>query len=283
METMKKMTYMGNQKEIEGFLLVMYSIYTAGIIISAARPSLENWIDMSLIAALVSSWLLYICKFKNYRFRATYTSIMMQFSLILYTFFEWELRHALPVFIVFVVMVGLYGIAENIFLTLITTFIIFSYHIFVIKAIPLETARDAVALFQRLSNVMFVEFLVYVWTKRNYEGNRQLLDVIEELEKAENSKDDFVANVSHEIRTPINTICGMSEVILSEELPIPVKEKVQDIQRAGRNLMGVVSDILDFSELQSGEIEIEEEAYSISSTINDVINMAMAYKNDKKN
>ena len=279
---MEKMTYMGNQKKIEGFLLVMYTIYTGGIIISAARPSLENWTDMSLLAALLSSWILYICKFKDFRFRATYTSVMMQISLILYCIYEMELRHALPVFIVFVVMVGLYGIAENIFLTLITTLIIFFYHIFVVQTIPLETARDAVALFQRLSNVLFVEFLVYVWTKRNYEGSKQLLNVIEELEKAENSKDDFVANVSHEIRTPINTICGMSEVILNEELPFPVKEKVQDIQRAGRNLMGIVSDILDFSELQSGAIEIEEEAYNISSTINDVIHMAMAYKNDKK-
>ena len=226
MENMEKMTYMGNQKKIEVFLLVMYTIYTAGIIISAGRPSLENWIDISLIAALVSSWFLYFCKFKNYQFRATYTSVMMQISLILYTFYERELRYALPVFIVFVVMVGLYGIAENIFLTLITTIIVFFYHIFIIQTIPLHTARDIVSLIQRITNVWFVEFLVFVWTKRNYEGSKQLLNMIEELEKAENSKDDFVANVSHEIRTPINTICGMSEVILSEELSLTVKEKV---------------------------------------------------------
>ena len=86
---------------------------------------------------------------------------MMQISLILYTFYEPELRHALPVFIVFVVMVGLYGIAENIFLTLVTTLIVFAYHIFGIKAIPLETARDAVALFQRLSNVLFVDLRLF--------------------------------------------------------------------------------------------------------------------------
>ena len=76
--------------------------------------------------------------------------------------------------------------------------------------------------------------------------------MIDELKIVESSKDDFVANVSHEIRTPINTICGMSEIILNEELPLNVQEKVMDIQRAGRSLMGVVSDILDFSELYSG-------------------------------
>ena len=279
---MEKIIYWGSPTKMEIFLLVMYSIYTGGIMISGARPSLENWTDFTLLAALASSWFLRICKYKNYKFRATYTSIMMQLSLILYTFHEQELRHALPVFIVFVVMVGLYGIAENIFLTVITTVIVFSYHIFVIRTIPLETVRDVVSLIQRLTNVLFVQFLVFVWTKRNYEDNNKLIGMIEELEKVESSKDDFVANVSHEIRTPINTICGMSEIILNEELPLNVKEKVMDIQRAGRSLMGVVSDILDFSELQSEQIQMEEESYHLSSTINDVVNMALAYKNDKK-
>lgn len=279
---MEKIAYWGSPRKMETFLLIMYTIYTGGIIISGARPSLENWTDFLLIAALASSWFLLICKYKNYKFRATYTSVMMQFSLILYTFNEKELRHALPVFIVFVVMVGLYGIAENIFLTVITTIIVFAYHIFFIKTIPLEEVRDVVSLIQRITNVLFVEFLVFVWTKRNYEDNKKLLDMIEELEKAESSKNDFVANVSHEIRTPINTICGMSEILLSEELASDAKERIMDIQRAGRSLMGVVSDILDFSELQSEEIQMEEESYHLSSTIHDVVNMALAYKNDKK-
>ena len=279
---MEKIMYWGSPTKMEIFLLIMYTIYTGGIIISGARPSLENWTDFMLIAVLVSSWFLRICKYKNYRFRATYTSIMMQISLILYTFHEQELRHALPVFIVFVVMVGLYGIAENIYMTLITTIIVFGYHILVIRTIPLETVRDVVSLIQRFTNVLFVEFLVFVWTKRNFEDNNKLIGMIEELEKVESSKDDFVANVSHEIRTPINTICGMSEIILNEELPLDIKEKVMDIQRAGRSLMGVVSDILDFSELQSEEIKMEEESYYLSSTLNDVVNMALAYKNDKK-
>ena len=279
---MEKITYWGSPTKMEIFLLVMYTIYTGGIIVSGARPSLENWTDFMLIVFLASSWFLRICNYKNYKFRATYTSVMMQLSLILYACHEQELRHALPVFIGFVVMVGLYGIAENIYMTLITTIIVFGYHILIIRTIPLETLRDVVSLIQRLTNVLFVEFLVFVWTKRNYEDNNKLVGMIEELEKVESSKDDFVANVSHEIRTPINTICGMSEILLNEELPLSVQEKVMDIQRAGRNLMGVVSDILDFSELQSEEIRMEEESYHLSSTINDMVNMALAYKNDKK-
>ena len=63
---MEKITYWGSPTKMELFLLVMYTIYTVGIIISGARPSLENWTDFMLIAVLVSSWFLRICKYKNY-------------------------------------------------------------------------------------------------------------------------------------------------------------------------------------------------------------------------
>ncbi|MBR6638037.1 MAG: response regulator, partial [Lachnospiraceae bacterium] len=125
-------------------------------------------------------------------------------------------------------------------------------------------------------------YVMYVWVKRNSDGSASLLNAIEELKEVENRKDDFLANVNHEIRTPINTICGISEIILKEDLPDNIREDIVNIQLAGRNLMTAVSDILDFSELQSGNIALEEEVYNITSTINDVINMATARKNDKQ-
>ena len=67
----------------------------------------------------------------------------------------------------------------------------------------------------------------------------------------------------------------MSEVILREELPKQVRSELFGIQTAGRNLLSVVSDILDFSELQSGKMELIEVSYNITSTINDIVNMLM--------
>ena len=58
---MEKITYWGSPTKMETFLLIMYTIYTGGIIISGARPSLENWTDFMLIAILASSWFLRIC------------------------------------------------------------------------------------------------------------------------------------------------------------------------------------------------------------------------------
>ena len=56
------------------------------------------------------------------------------------------------------------------------------------------------------------------------------MKTIEALKETERSKDDFLANISHEIRTPINTICGMSEMVLQEENLEKIREQVQNIE-----------------------------------------------------
>lgn len=109
-----------------------------------------------------------------------------------------------------------------------------------------------------------------------------MIENIRELEIAERSKDDFLVNISHEIRTPINAVCGLSEVILQENLPSDVRRDVIDIQTAGRNLLATVSNILDFSELESGKLQLAEESYNITSTITDIINMALTMDNGRQ-
>ena len=106
-------------------------------------------------------------------------------------------------------------------------------------------------------------------------------NIIRDLKIAEQGKDDFLANVSHEIRTPVNTVVGMSEVILREELDNKIKENVLNIQTSGRQLVSIVSDILDFSELQSGKMKLVEVEYNLTSTIKDIIVMSQAMSIDK--
>ena len=280
---MEKVTYAGNnQRKIERFLLIIFTIYNLFLISEAAKQQWNNWVVYLLMLALSVSWIMYIGKYKDYVFRAKLSAIMMQGSLVLYGIHTEEFSDILPVFLAFVVFMGLYGVAKIIGVSVVSILVIFICHAVVLKSIPLSSVQEIISAALRLGNIFLLEYVVYIWTKRNAEGSRQLLGAIEELESVEHKKDDFLANVSHEIRTPINTICGMSELVLREELPYRVMESVLNIQMAGRNLMGVVSDILDFSELQSGKMELEEEAYNITSTINDVINMTMARKDKKK-
>ena len=84
--------------------------------------------------------------------------------------------------------------------------------------------------------------------------------MIEKADAANRAKSDFLANMSHEIRTPMNAIMGMCELALYEpDLKESVRENCVNMQLAGRNLLGIINDLLDFSKVESGKIEIMKE------------------------
>mgnify|MGYP002508702898 CR=1 FL=1 len=68
-----------------------------------------------------------------------------------------------------------------------------------------------------------------------------------EIEKAANMKSDFLANTSHELRTPMNAIIGMTEMALREEMTPTAKNYINQIKAAGKSLLTIINDILDFS------------------------------------
>lgn len=102
--------------------------------------------------------------------------------------------------------------------------------------------------------------------------NIELETAMTEAKKATHARDLFLANMSHEIRTPINTILGLNELILRESQEENIREYALDIKQAGSILLSLISDILDFSQIQSGKMEIQDGIYDISSVLNDLIN-----------
>lgn len=105
------------------------------------------------------------------------------------------------------------------------------------------------------------------------EKERQLKDLHQEAMAANSAKSNFLANMSHEIRTPINTILGMDELILREAQNINVIEYAQNIKNEGKTLMSLINDLLDFSKIESGKMELTEVQYAFSSLLHDVVAM----------
>ena len=104
------------------------------------------------------------------------------------------------------------------------------------------------------------------------------LQVAEEANKA---KSAFLSNMSHEIRTPINAMLGFDEMILRESSEPEILRYASDIQGAGKSLLSLVNEILDFSKVEAGKMEIIPVEYDLSSTINDSINMISKRAEDK--
>ena len=280
---MDKFTYEGdNRVIIERFILFVHTINSLVMIAFCARQEKGVYSALFILAGIALCWIMHMAESISYEFRALVCSIGMFASVILYSGYVGDVEQILPMFMVFIVMLGLYGIEELIGVAIVSTILLYAYHGLVLEDISFATQQERNVVAVQATNLFFLQYIIYMWTKRNAGGSERLHKAIDELKELQSSKDDFLANVSHEIRTPINTICGMSDLILREELPSNIKSNVRDIDMAGRNLMAIVRDILDFSELQSGNMELEEETYNITSTINDIINMAMARRQGKR-
>ena len=105
-------------------------------------------------------------------------------------------------------------------------------------------------------------------------NTKELKEQRELAEQANKAKSIFLANMSHEIRTPINSILGMDEMILRESDEEQIKTYAEYIMSSGRTLLTIVNDILDFTKVEEGKMEINPTQYEFASLANDLVNIA---------
>ena len=108
--------------------------------------------------------------------------------------------------------------------------------------------------------------------ERKVEGRtRELAEAVRAASVANHAKSEFVSNMSHEMRTPMNSILGMSYLALRAQPNPKVGEYLERITESGQHLLGLISDILDFSKIEAGKLEIEAASFSIHDVVNDVL------------
>lgn len=105
-------------------------------------------------------------------------------------------------------------------------------------------------------------------TKRQTKDD--LLQIIEGLEEANQSKNAFIANISHEVRTPMNAILGFSELILQLNESDKVNEYAMEIKSASNNLLAIINDLLDISKIESGRMELVPVPYYLHYLFTDI-------------
>lgn len=139
-------------------------------------------------------------------------------------------------------------------------------------------------------NVLFILFTVsiglmllmfametpdYQALTRTMDELRKTRDEAEEAmaaaQAASQAKSEFLTNISHEIRTPINAILGYNEMVLRDTEKNEVAQYCVNIQSAGKSLLSMISDMMDYTEMESGSIKLEEGNYSTASMISDIM------------
>src|SRR6185295_18473629 len=106
----------------------------------------------------------------------------------------------------------------------------------------------------------------------------ELLHAGEELSRARDAaiaanelKSQFVAHVSHEMRTPMNGILGLTEIVLQGELSEDQRENLSLVQKSAESLVTLLNDILDFSKIEAGKLDIENIPFALRETLRAVL------------
>lgn len=108
------------------------------------------------------------------------------------------------------------------------------------------------------------------------------MEMVRLKEEAAKAKSMFLANVSHELRTPLNGVIGMSEMLKSTHLSKEQEEHADSIRVCADTLLSVINDLLDFSKLEAGKMQVFSVPLSLTETITEVVR-ALSYTNIERN
>ncbi|MFK7160121.1 PAS domain-containing protein [Marinospirillum sp. MEB164] len=100
-------------------------------------------------------------------------------------------------------------------------------------------------------------------------------------EQANLAKSSFLANMSHEIRTPMNGILGLSQISTNEDDPHTLRQRLAQIDQEGRQLLGLLNDILDLSRIEAGKLQIEAVPFSLAQLIDGLYSLYLRLAQDK--
>ena len=258
-----------NQRNNEKFILFISTLASIGLIAEIVLLDWEFWMPSFVIIGIVSLWGVSLSdkiddEMRNY-FYIGYAVLMLLYHGV-------QKTSLFDAGISVVLVMATFSILNRVYMmniVLAEYFIILFIHLINLPGgEPVEYNRLNVS---RLLLHIAIVLLVYYNSVRAI--NDRLDDEAEEkqrnerIELNESNMEDFLSNISHELRTPVNVVNGMSDLLIKRG----VGNEADSIKNAGVRLAYQIEDIQDYTECKSGNVFLEEDNYMSTSLINDVV------------
>lgn len=137
------------------------------------------------------------------------------------------------------------------------------------KMDEIKTLSIALSVFISIL-LLIVGYFILAFLKRKKSYELALLNAKEKAEDLAKTKEMFLANMSHEIRTPLNAIYGFTQQLLSSELNDEQKNQITIVKKSTEHLSRLVTDVLMYSKLKSGKIELEISSFDLVKELKEI-------------
>ena len=187
-----------------------------------------------------------------------------------------------------VVSGSLSHIIKGVLLSAVLSFVLGATVYFGMKLLPLRALRAATEAQQRaetslqasLQNVaereaaeLGLKQLNEQLEQRVAQRTAEMQAALETAERANAAKGVFLANMSHEIRTPIGAVMGLARIGMRQNIGRKTEITCSQILDAGKHLLGVVNDILDFSRIEAGKLVIDSRSFHLADTVQQAVDI----------
>ena len=245
------------------------TVAAVGTMIESINMGWEYWMPTLILIGIVVAWILHLIQYKQRTFRENYYLIFSMFLSFYHGVHDTSTFDIVVVSLLLMATVTLLRRSDFLNILMIEFFFL----------IIMQVARNVSAglividrlVISRIVLHCIGEICGYLVLREVILSSKADSDELERMNEERNSDredmDDFLVNISHELRTPVNVINGLSTIMMKKQ----VGEDVASICDAGFRMARQIEDIQDYGEIQRGDVILEESKYDIASMINDII------------
>ncbi|MCR5790082.1 MAG: response regulator [Lachnospiraceae bacterium] len=253
-------------------ILIAVSLFSVILIGEAFLRGFEPWMVLLIVIAVLGCWFMNLKNILTSYQRLWIYSVLMMVMSAFYGIHLTTINYVTGVITACIILFVMTGVKALINMWQVTYFFILAYNLGAMWLQGYSFDRSMISgtilnIFLILIVGWSAGIIIRKWAEILYHSQ----DEIELLQGATTRLNDFLANVSHEVRTPINAVIGLTDACMEKEDNPDIQTDMAAVKNAGKRVAEQISDILDYSEIEMKKLAVNTERYMLSSVVNDVV------------